>query len=540
MNQSSVARASAWMALGTIVSRVTGFARLIMVGVAIGLMLDADLFNTANTIPNTMYILVAGGVFNVVLVPQLVRAMRRDPDGGEAYAQRVISLGLTVLGVATVALLLAVPLLMRIVFTADLFTEPLREQRADAQFLMYLCLPQVFFYGAFVLIGQILNARQRFGPMMWAPIINNLVAISVLVAYVAIFGSSNGEDGFSRSQMLLLGIGSTAGIVAQTLVLLPYLRRSGFTLRWRTDWRGVGLSHTLRLGAWTLGFIVASQIAYLVVVRLGTRGTTRGQLEDVPAAGTAVYDIGFLVSQLPHGVITVSLATAVMPLLSSLSSDRDLVAMRRELGRTVRTCMVLIAPLAVAVAALGHELGGLLRVWRNLDASAGAVGSTVSYFALAMVLFTWHYLMLRGFYADEDTRTPFLIQVAIAVTNIVLAVILVRDIAPIDYSSRLALAYGCAYAVGVVASTVLLSRRIGPMIDREMLSYLARLALACGSTGAVMVLLQHLIPVGNDTAGGSLVLLLGAGLGGALTYVGACFALRLRELTQLTTVLRRR
>ena len=185
------------MALGTVVSRITGFVRLLLIAFTIGTLLDADLFNNANTIPNALYILVAGGIFNVVLVPQLVRTMKQDADGGDAYAQRVITLGLLVLAVATAVLLLVVPGLVHLVFDQKLFTPGFEDQRESARLLMWLCMPQVFFYGAFVLVGQVLNARGRFGPMMWAPIANNLVAVAVLGIYIGVFGTSNGTDGFS-------------------------------------------------------------------------------------------------------------------------------------------------------------------------------------------------------------------------------------------------------------------------------------------------------------------------------------------------------
>ncbi len=218
MAERNVARASAGMAIGTVVSRVTGFGRLLMLAATIGTALNADLFNNANTVPNALYILVAGGVFNVVLVPQLVRAMRNDADGGDAYANRVITLGLLVLGVAAVALTLLVPLIMHVVFDGELFSARNEAQRESAQLLMYLCMPQVFFYGAFVLVGQVLNARQKFGPMMWAPIVNNLVAIGSLAVYLVLYGASSGEGGFSTGQALLLGGGATLGIAVQTLV----------------------------------------------------------------------------------------------------------------------------------------------------------------------------------------------------------------------------------------------------------------------------------------------------------------------------------
>ena len=380
MSDSAVARNSAWMALGTIVSRVTGFARLYLLAFTIGTHTNADLFSNANTIPNTLYILVAGGIFNVVLVPQMVRAMKRDPDGGDAYVNRVMTLGLLVLAGATALLVLLAPLVVRLVFPSLLYTDGLERQLTSAQTLVWLCMPQVFFYGAFVLVGQVLNSRGVFGPMMWAPIANNVVAISVLSLYLVVFGSSDGDHGFSTGQAILLGAGSTVGIAVQCVLLVPFLRRAGFRFRPRFDFRDTGLGHTLRLGGWTLGFIAANQVAYIVVQRLGATATLRGAADGVAAAGSAVYEIGYLMSQMPHGVVTVSLATAIIPTLSALAADRSFGQLADELGRILRLVLAVIAPIAVAAAVLA-PIGIHAIAFGGVRANAAIVGLTVAAFA---------------------------------------------------------------------------------------------------------------------------------------------------------------
>lgn len=539
----SLASASVWMALGTIVSRLTGLLRLLLLLWVIGKSLDADLFNSANTIPNALYILVAGGVFNVVLVPQLIRAMKKGDEEGDAYANRVITLGLLVLGAASVVLMLLVPLLMRLVFASRLFEPELSAQRESAELLMLLCLPQVFFYGAFVLVGQVLNARGRFGPMMWAPIANNVLTCGVLGLYAALFGVSDAADGFTTSEALLLGLGSTAGIALQAAVLAPYLRRTGFRFRARFDFRGVGLGHTLRLGAWTLVFIVANQVAFIVVNRLATAATTRAAQEGGQAAGSAVYEIGFLVSQVPHGVITVSLATAVMPALAALAADRAHARMRLELGRTTRIALVVIVPIAVAVACLGQVAATVLTSYGAVAGNTAIIGHTIQAFALAMVAFTVHYLMLRGFYADEDTRTPSFIQIVIAAVNIAVAVTLVAHVEPSQVAMVLALSYGLAYVVGSILSATLLSRRIGRLVDREMVRFAARLLVAAGVSALVMLgVVEALDALSVDTASiaGALLALVLAGILGALAFVATCRVVGVTELRYVvTTVLRR-
>src|SRR5690349_1722091 len=245
---------SAVMASGTIVSRISGYLRNLLLAAAIGNELHADLFNIGNTIPNMLYILLAGGVVNAVLVPQLVRAQKNDPDGGEAYTNRIITLALLFLGTVTVVLVLAAPLVMRLYLNSSYDDPALAAQRDSAITFARYCLPQVFFYGMFVLLGQVLNARGRFGPMMWAPIANNVISVAVLAAYLVGFGPAAAAElcgGYRPSQEWLLGLGSTIGIAVQLAVLVPYLRAAGYRFRPRFDFRDSGLGHTLRLGVWT-------------------------------------------------------------------------------------------------------------------------------------------------------------------------------------------------------------------------------------------------------------------------------------------------
>ena len=254
--------------------------------------------------------------------------------------------------------------------------------------------------------------------MMWAPIVNNVVACAVIVAYVFVFGASSGVDGFSTSEALLLGLGSTAAIALQALVLVPYLRKAGFRFRPRFDFRGVGLGKTLKLGAWTLAFIIANQIAFITINRIATKGTLEGATDGKSATGSTVYGLGFLISQFPHGVITVSLATAVIPTLAGARGRPSLPPVPLELGRTVRIALSIVAPVAVALLCLGQPATAIAGGIGSLGGQTVPIGHTIQAFSLAMVTFTVHYLMLRGFYANEDNRTPFFIQVVIAAVNI--------------------------------------------------------------------------------------------------------------------------
>ena len=207
-----------------------------------------------------------------------------------------------------------------------------------------------------------LNARERFGPMMWAPIVNNVIACAMLGIYMAAYGTSNAATGFTTQQEVLLGFGSTLGIVLQALVLVPYLRAAGLSIRLRFDWRGVGLGHTLRLGLWTLMFVLANQVAYFVVSRLAVSATTQAaEGGNGNPAGATVYQNAFLITQVPHAIITVSLVTATMPLLSRLAADGEREEMRSELSSTLRLALLVIVPLAAPNVLVGmkRQLAGL-------------------------------------------------------------------------------------------------------------------------------------------------------------------------------------
>ncbi len=472
---------TAVMAAGTVVSRLTGFLRAALLVAALGQQLHADVFNIANTIPNMLYILLAGGIFNAVLVPQLVRAMRHDEDGGSAYTNRVVTLAALFLGAVSIALVVAAPWVMQLFLSPDFASLP--EQRDSVIAFARYCLPQVFFYGMFVLVGQILNARGKFGPMMWAPIVNNVISIGVLVAYLLVYGQASDLcGGFTPGQEALLGLGSTIGIAAQFAVLIPYLRAAGYTFRPRFDFRDAGLGHTLRLGIWTVLFVIVNQIAYTVVVRLASSGTTQSALTDdcgtasSAATGYTVYSQSFLIVMVPHAVITVSLATAILPLLSARAAENDLRGLGRALLGALRTALVVIVPFVALLPIFADDLANVL--WGH---GAGRDGydlfvPTLSLFGGGLAFFTVHYLMLRGFYALERTRTVFWIQCVVAATNIAAATVFVRSVDPVDTSPALVLAYTASYAVGAFVSFVVLWRVLGGLPVEGLAGYAWRLA----------------------------------------------------------------
>jgi putative peptidoglycan lipid II flippase len=537
VSSSTILASSAVMAAGTAVSRMSGFVRSALLVAALGQFLHAELFNVANTVPNMLYILLAGGVFNAVLVPQLVRSQKNDPDGGEAYTNRVVTAAAVFLAVVTVVLVAAAPWVMQL-FLSDAYDDPaLAEQRQSVVDFARFCLPQVFFYGMFVLLGQVLNARGRFGPMMWAPIANNVIAIGVLTTYLLVFGPAEGPElsgAFTPGQEALLGLGSTAGIVAQLLVLLPVLRSAGVRLRPRFDLRGTGLGHTLRLGVWTVLFVIVNQVAYTVVVRLASSGPAEAPGE--PATGYTVYSFAFLIVMVPHSIITVSLATAALPTLSGMAADGDRSGLARTLTSTLRSALALIVPFALLLPLVARDAAHVIWGYGAGRDSYEVFAPTLALFGIGLVFFTVHYLMLRGFYALERTRTVFLVQCVIAATNIAVALLLVREATAEQTSPALVLAYAASYVVGAVVSTVVLGRHLGGLDVRRLGGFVLRLLLvATASTATAWLAARLLAGLGEDPH--LAVALLRASAVAVVDVVAFVLLARLARLTEVTEVL---
>ena len=541
----SVLSSSAVMAAGTVVSRLTGFGRGMLLVAALGTQLHADVFSIANTVPNMLYILLAGGVFNAVLVPQLVRAMKHDPDGGDAYTNRVITLAALFLAGVTAVLVIAAPWVMQ-VFLAPSYDDPaLAAERASVIAFARFCLPQVFFYGMFVLVGQILNSRGRFGPMMWAPIANNVVAITVLVGYLVVFGKPRRAGGYSGGEELLLGLGSTLGIAVQLLILVPYLRRAGFRFRPRFDFRHAGLGHTLRLGVWTVLFVIVNQVAYTVVVRIASSGTAQAATTGAAGGdgtGYTIYSNAFLVIMVPHAIATVSLATAMLPRLSAAAADHDLPRLGRSVGSMMRTTYTLIVPVVTLVPVVALDVANVTYGYGAAADTYSLFAPTLALFAVGLFFFTSHYLVLRGFYAIERTRLVFLIQCVVSAVNIALAWTLTRGIDPEQTAPRLVLAYTGAYAVGAVLSYVVLSRQVGGLEERRLGEFLLRLVpaalIAAGLAWLARAGVHALLGEGSKPA--ALVGLAVAAVVDVAVVVGFARLLRIGEATEVLDQVRAR
>ena len=539
----ALARNSAVMALGTITSRVTGVARDIAMTAALGFYLVSDAYSLGNSLPTIVYILVIGGALNAVFVPQLVRRMKDDADQGKAYADRLLTLVGTSLLVLSVAAVIAAPWIVDLYTPADY---PPAEFDLAVAFAR-LCLPQIFFYGMYTMLMQVLHARGKFGAPMFAPIANNVIAIATFVLFIVIAGTSAAADGaLTADQVLLLGIGTTLGVIAQALILVPVMWRSGYVWRPRFDWRGAGLGKAGGLAVWTIGLVLVNQVTYLFVTRLATQANVNASATDAIAAGLTTYQKAHLVFLLPHSVITVSVVTALLPALSRVAHSGRLDQVGSDVARTMRMVTVLIVPISAILLVNGFAISVLLFGYgAATPQQAGLMGLIVSVFMLGLLPFTLFYVLLRGYYAMEDTRTPFLVTVAFSAVLLAVAFPLFaiagaggRQVASI------ALAYGVAYWTGLVIAWWLLARRLGTLESGRTAWMMARSLFAGVISAGAMALVMRTVLTGSVTATSvdrvaliaSVVL---SAIVGFTVFAVAAWVLRIHEVTDALGMIRR-
>ncbi|MFF7210847.1 murein biosynthesis integral membrane protein MurJ [Streptomyces sp. NPDC008238] len=537
----SILKSSALMAAGTLVSRVTGFLRTLVMAAAIGVGTLNDGYQVANTLPTMIYILVGGGAINAVFVPQLVRAMKNDEDGGEAYANRLLTLVAVGLAAVTALCVFGAPLLIR-AMSHDIASDPVRFEVA-VTFARY-CIPTMFFMGLHVVLGQVLNARGRFGAMMWTPVLNNVVIIATFGAFIWAFGSFTSTGVTSQTitpeGARLLGLGTLLGLAVQALAMIPYLREAGFRIRPRFDWRGHGLGHAAKLAKWTFFFVLANQIGLIVLTQFATAAGAAAEKAGHEGTGITAFNYALLLWQMPQAIITVSVMTAVLPRISRAAADGDAAAVRDDLSYGLRTSGVAIVPAAFAFLALGLPIATLL--YSSSGDGAVNIGFVLMAFGLGLIPFSVQYIVLRGFYAYEDTRTPFYNTVIVAACNAVAAAVCYFVLPARWAVVGMAAGYGLAYAIGVGVAVKRLRRRLGGDIDgKRVVRTYARLFGACipaaAGGGAVVYGVSH--SLGHGAAASLLSLLLGAVVLGGIFFVAAK-RMRVEEMTAMVGMVRGR
>lgn len=403
VHEDSPNRSGLILASGTIVSRILGFIAAILLARTLGTTGEgADAFALANQLPNNIYALIAGGILTAILVPRIVAASS-SADGGQGYVNKIVTLGATLfLGIAGVATL-AAPLLVGLYAqSGERGFSP--EALQLAIILAYWCLPQILFYALYSLLSEVLNARKVFGPFTWAPVVNNLVFITGLLVFEALFeGISVAEaTAWSGSMMALLGGVATAGIALQAAVLLLFWRRTGLSFRPDFRWRGVGLQATGRQASWLFGMILLTQVAGIVQANVASLATADGE------AGLAILRFSWLVFMLPHSVITVSLATAYFTRMSAHSRDGDLGSLVGDLRAVIGRVGVFVTLAQGGLIAVALPFA---RVFTDNLADVPRMALVLACYALGLIPFTLVFLMQRVFFARDDTKRPFFLQI---------------------------------------------------------------------------------------------------------------------------------
>ena len=486
----STSRASALMALGTMLSRATGIIREVAVISAIGTAVFADTYSVGNSMPNVVYVLIVGGSLDAVFVPQIVRHMRSDEDGGRSYIDKLLTATLVLLLGLTALALFAAPLIAHIYGSADWSST----DRSIAVLFTRFCLPQIVCYGLFEMLSQVLNARGRFGTPMFAPIINNVVVVATAIGFMAIAGSKITTGSVTDGQVAFLGIGTTLGVAAQAIILLPMLRKTGHPWRIRFDWRGSGLGKAFTLARWTFLLVLVNQLGYVVITRLATTANVLAQAADKTASGFTTYQKAHLLFVMPHGIITVSLVTAIVPLMSGFAHAGETSRIRAELTRVLRAIASFVIPAAGIVFALGPQIGMVLYGSGASSRDAGqAIGLTLSIFALALPAYSLYYALLRVFYAHEDTRTPVVLALILNAVDVVLALWFFNAV-PIERKiPALAVAYVLAYWVTLAVTWLLVRRKLEGLPARAFAGHVLRMVVATVPAAAIAWWIGHVL-----------------------------------------------
>ena len=520
-------RASAIMASGTMVSRILGLLKVMLLAYAIGSVqsVSADAFANGNLLPNTLYMILMGGMLNAVLVPQIVKAAQ-NPDGGSGYINKIMTLVSVVLFGVTVVAMLAAPFL---VWLTAVEWKP--EQLALATAFAYWCLPQIVFYGLYTVLGEVLNARSVFGPYTWAPVLNNLIGIAGIVVFILMFGADpHGTRTVFEWNAVSIGVlagSATLGVLGQALILYVSWRKVGLKFRPDFAWRGVGLGLTARIASWSLATIVVMQLGGFVTNNVVATASGEG------ASNSAMQNV-WLIFMMPHSVIAVSLATAYFTRLSEWGQSGRIAEFRADFSASVRQIslvMVLAAAAIFAAAPLVSRVINFGATPLQVDQFAQALQAYV----VSLAAYSFLFVVQRAFYALSDTKTPFIFTCVQMAIVIVLSLLLLLA-PPALIGTLFGAVWSFATIVQVLLATWLLRRRIGSIDGRRIAQSLVKYVLAAipavvvgllGSWGA-----QALVP--NTNALLAIVFATLVAIIVSAVYLVALRLLRSPELAELT------
>ena len=507
----SIGRASAVVGAGTLVSRVTGLVRNIVLAAALGTIgaEAADAFAIAAQLPTNIYAIISSGLLAGVIVPQIIKAGSHR-DGGSAFVSKLLTLGVVALAVTTLVAVAAAPLLVQW-YGSRLGPEGVALTLAFA----YWCLPQLLFYGLYALLGEILNARRVFGPFAWSPIVNNIVSILGFLVFIWVFGLHRDATGWTPGMVALMGGTATLGIVAQALVLLLFWRRAGLHVRPDFQWRGIGLRQIGRLAGWTFLMVVVGQLAGLVQTNLVGEASRAG-------ASVAAMQYAWLVFMLPFSVVVLSIGTPYFTRLSEhVAAGRD-DAVRDDLDSSTRIIGVfMVGALAAIVAAIVP----VSRIFTDTGQDAVQFALVLGAYLVALLPLSVQFVIQRTFYAYHDTRTPFLFTL-VQCTLVVITAVAAYTMLPLALLAfGIALGQSLSNVVQLALAMGLLRRKIGRLGLRPAMVALARF-VAAAIPAAAAGWLGFLLLGGVDgwaTADRGTAILSAAIVGGATLVVYLAF-----------------
>ncbi|WP_125099810.1 murein biosynthesis integral membrane protein MurJ [Leucobacter chromiireducens] len=525
-------RASAVMATGTILSRVLGLAKVIVLAAAIGQTssVSADAFANGNMLPNTIYTILLGGMLNAVLVPQIVRAAR-NPDGGAGYINKILTFVIVALTIITALAMLGAPLLVwlfQLSWPAD--------QLALSAAFAYWCLPQILFYGIYTVMGEVLNARSVFGPYTWAPVLNNIISIAGIVLFMMWFGAdpsgARAPGDWNGLAIAVLAGSATLGVVAQALILFASWRKAGLSYRPDFVWRGMGLGATAKIASWSLAMIAVIQIGGWVTSNVV--GTASGQGPSSASLGNA-----WLVLMMPHSVLAVSLATAYFTRFAEAGRDGRMTDFRADFSASVRQVSLVMVFAAGAIFAAATFLSPLIERGSPLQVEQFAL--VLRTYVLCLAPFSFLFIVQRSFYALSDTRTPFIFTCVQQGLFIVLAIACLWVPADVR-GAAVTLAYSIATFAQALVGTILLRRKIGRIDGQRVLGSLVRFTLAVipavlAGIGTSLAL-QSWVPGYSVWQSFGFAIVVGLAVG--VVYLMALLAMRSPEVSEITGTLRRK
>ena len=517
-------RNTAVMTVGTTLSRTTGFLRLAAMAYAIGVTESRlpDAYNIANITPNILYELALGGILTAVVVPVVVEWLQeRGRDEAWEVVRRLFTLAIVVLSALTVVGIVFAPLIVDL-YTSGVPGEDQAIVREYATFFLRWFMPQIVFYGVGAVAIGLLQAHRRFAAPMFAPILNNVIVIATFLVFAAMPGPPPGSDALATTaQRYVLAIGTTAGIAAMTLALWPAVRATGFRFSWRTGWSHEAVTRIARLATWVAAYVAANQVALLVVIVLADR------IE----GGYTAYAAAFILFQLPHAIFAVSIFSALLPAMSGRWADGDIDGFRRLLSQGIRATAAIVIPAALGYLVLARPIVRLLLEHGVTTPSSGDLVSDVLVgFSVGLFPFSAFQLLLRAYYAMQNTRTPALVNIAAVAINVAADLILFFGF---DLGVQgLALGHAISYGFGSVALLLLIRRRLRGIDGARVLGTIGRTLLAGAATAATAWLVARWLgtTVGTATLTEQSLQVFTAIASGVAVFVAASTVMRIEEV----------